>query len=548
MELAEVDDDVITLGNRLHRQDTALRAERAIESHSVLQNVAVVRDQVERHRRAVGLHQTELEVTRHATVQETEAVLARTDFHVGLVLPVRQQLVAQEAVRLEVVEPQLAVLVPGLVAQHDVDVVVAVAPREVRTAGQAQVHTVIDRFVAAIEGGVVVHHRRVALVDVLRRVVLHVVMEPVRADGLAPVATDLDDAAVFVRVAGARIGGLGVDRVVTREDHRPTVIPVLAREDEGVREAVTFGRVVAVVLVRRDGVHPEAHVRGRVDRQRVVVAEQDRPAVACLQQLGRDRAVKCPQSTRILDRHVRVDAHVDAIGGAFEARRTDGVVVQTARTELADGVAVALAGVAEAAVAACARLGRLEPVDGLELIPTLVRPTFAGRTRIAGGRVELTAEHLFDARLPRVLEGLFAGLRRLGEEQTAAQEGIEVGAVGAADAVRRTGQAGTGRGARGRNFVGAELFEHQHLLREGLRAEQRRGTAAGGDALVGGCYRGQDRGCDQGGSGRGCHVYLGELVVTWGERRCHERPEEASRSARWVQEKYVPIPVLDQTN
>ena len=66
----------------------------------------------------------------------------------------------------------------------------------------------------------------------------------------------------------------------------------------------------------------------------------------------------------------------------------------------------------------------------------------------------MTAEHLFDARLPRVLEGLVAGLRRLGEEQTAAQEGIEVGAWPATtvcrgqvvwDGVSFTGRAGDGQ-------------------------------------------------------------------------------------------------------
>ncbi len=48
------------------------------------------------------------------------------------------------------------------------------------------------------------------------------------------------------------------------------VVRELTREEEGLGIAVALGRVVAVVLVGREGVQPEAQVRRRVDREGVV--------------------------------------------------------------------------------------------------------------------------------------------------------------------------------------------------------------------------------------------------------------------------------------
>src|SRR5262249_56622477 len=55
-----------------------------------------------------------------------------------------------------------------------------------------------------------------------------------------------------------------------------------------------------VVFVRRDGVPPEAPVLRDVERQLIVVPEEDRFAVAALDQLGRHGAIEGPQGRRIL--------------------------------------------------------------------------------------------------------------------------------------------------------------------------------------------------------------------------------------------------------
>ena len=135
LERAEVDHDVIALRDGLHRQHTTLRTEGAVKRSDVLHDATVVRDHVHRNGRAIGLDQSQLQVTRNAAVQDAEAVAPRTHVEVGLHLPVGQQVIAEEAFRLEVVEPQLTVLVPSLVTEHQVHIVVAVTPRQRRAAG-----------------------------------------------------------------------------------------------------------------------------------------------------------------------------------------------------------------------------------------------------------------------------------------------------------------------------------------------------------------------------------------------------------------------------
>ncbi|MNR38711.1 hypothetical protein D3C85_1568370 [compost metagenome] len=87
-------------------------------------------------------HQRDPEVARHRAIENAEAIAARPHLQARLVLPVDQQLIAEKAIGVERVEPQLAIGVPGLVGQHQVDVIVAVAPGQCRTAGQAQVDAV----------------------------------------------------------------------------------------------------------------------------------------------------------------------------------------------------------------------------------------------------------------------------------------------------------------------------------------------------------------------------------------------------------------------
>ena len=150
-EPAEVDDDVEALRDRLLRQDAALRAERAVASNGVLHDVAVVGNDVERDCRAAAVDERELHVAGDRAVQQAEAILAGADVEERLVLPVGQQLVAEEAALFEGIHPQLAGAIPGLVADHEVDVVIAVAPVERGAAREAQVHAVIEGFIAAVK-------------------------------------------------------------------------------------------------------------------------------------------------------------------------------------------------------------------------------------------------------------------------------------------------------------------------------------------------------------------------------------------------------------
>ena len=50
------------------------------------------------------------------------------------------------------------------------------------------------RFITTVFTTVVVHHRRVAFKDILRGVIEHMIMEPVRTHNLAMITTDIDPA------------------------------------------------------------------------------------------------------------------------------------------------------------------------------------------------------------------------------------------------------------------------------------------------------------------------------------------------------------------
>ena len=190
----------------------------------------------------------------------------------------------------------------------------AIAPVEPRAARQAKIGVVgvsvmaLEALAAAIHRAVVVHHRGVALVDVLGGVIDHVIVEPVRALGFAPVAADLDHAASAIGHAGARIGGVDIFRVTPGQLHGPAIVVELARIEVRASEPIALGGVVAVVLVRRDQVVTEAIVGGNVDRQPVIVAEENWFAHARHQEFRRQRPVKRPDRVCILHGHLRMHA------------------------------------------------------------------------------------------------------------------------------------------------------------------------------------------------------------------------------------------------
>ncbi len=72
----------------------------------------------------------------------------------------------------------LAVLIRPQIGDEEVHVEIEVPIIQQAAAGEPEVHTVVERFVAAIRPAVVVHHRRHALVDILGGEEEPVVMEP----------------------------------------------------------------------------------------------------------------------------------------------------------------------------------------------------------------------------------------------------------------------------------------------------------------------------------------------------------------------------------
>ncbi|MNZ76556.1 hypothetical protein D3C78_950680 [compost metagenome] len=342
------------------------------------------------------------------------------------------------------------------------------------------------------------------------------------AHGFTPVAADLDPAVLALLQARMRVVdvqrlarlagecrvivlGVGVDAVVAGQLQRPAVVVVLPREEEGVGEAVAFRRVVTVVFVGGDGVQAEAHVRRRVDRQGVVVAHDDRLAVAGHQQFRRHGAVEGPDGLVVLDRHVRVEADADAPGRALDAERLDlavavelvGGVIQPARAELAEVVAVHLVAVADAAVDPRARLHRLELALREEFVVALVRPALSRRTSF-GRRVDRALEVGADHIGPGVAVGVVGKLGgrrvqpRMGEEvvqrlarRPAAPDGGILFRRRAGGRLREAARVGLRMGLVG---FRAELLEQQHRLGERLCAEQRARPAVGGN-LEGGLRR-----------------------------------------------------------
>ncbi len=127
-KLGEVDDDVVALGNGVNGHDAALGTEGTVKGDGVFHHVAVVGDHVEGNTGAILVDQGHLDVAGNRAIKDAESVLSGSHVEVRLVLPVREQFIAHESVRVEWVEPQLPFLIPGLVGDDQVDVVVPVTP------------------------------------------------------------------------------------------------------------------------------------------------------------------------------------------------------------------------------------------------------------------------------------------------------------------------------------------------------------------------------------------------------------------------------------
>src|SRR5216684_4510455 len=153
-----------------------------------------------------------------------------------------------------------------------------------------------------------------------------------------------------------------------------------------------LGSVVSVVLVRRDGVSPEAAVLCDVEGELVAVAEEDRLAVAGHDQLGRKRPVVRPEREGRLVRQAWVEGRAEGSGSVdagIEAGRHPGIV---------RGIDLG------------AFLRDLDGDCGRERGELLVRPDRPGRAAFDGAGV--ARPYALERGIQRLLGGV--GLRRRG--------------------------------------------------------------------------------------------------------------------------------------
>ena len=141
---------------------------------------------------------------------------------------------------------------------------------------------------------------------------------------------------------------------------------------------------MAVVLVGRNGVQTESTVGRRIDRQRIVVAHEEAFAIAPYGQLRRQGAVEGPQCFVVLDRHAGMELDRQTVSGPCDVYTATLVglrhlIVETARSELANTVGMQLLGVAETSVDPGSGLCRLEENLREEFVPALVGPALARR-------------------------------------------------------------------------------------------------------------------------------------------------------------------------
>ena len=316
-------------------------------------------------------------------------------------------------------------------------------------------------------------------------------MEPVGAHCLAEVAGDIDDTAVAVRAARAGIRSVRVDRVGSRQNHRPAIVKELTREEESVGIPIALRRVVPIVFVGRNCVRTKAPVGGDVDGKGVVVPHHQGLAIAGSEQLGGEGAVKSPNGFFGLDGHVGVVLNRDAFSRAISARQAGSVVVQTAGSEFAEAcisggtvavvtVSVPLIGIAKAGVVTRAILSGNEVFLRGEFIPTLVGPALSHGTAIAGGSCQGVAQVSLNLCLPGVLVDVVCVAGGLRVDRLA-HEVVQSLPVGAAIGISiEGGRKGASCRISGLHGLESELLKAQHFHGE-LRDSKvgARGTSTG---------------------------------------------------------------------
>ena len=125
------------------------------------QQVAVIGDELERHRVAARVGELQLDEARHRGVENAEAILSWQHLEHRRVGEVHQRHIAQEAVGVEAVVEVLPVRIHGVVlyVQDDVEVVVARVEQGCRSATSG-IDAVGQLLGTAVTAAVAVDHRR----------------------------------------------------------------------------------------------------------------------------------------------------------------------------------------------------------------------------------------------------------------------------------------------------------------------------------------------------------------------------------------------------
>ncbi len=408
----------------------------AVHRQGVLHNVSVVPDHVEVHpvvgevgrsarefTRRVALivislnHYGGAQEARHMGVQHSEAITTGANVEERVAEPVDSHSIAEKPIGIECIEPELAldeafhrrfargcsrsrarslkgtgILAPRFTSEFQVDVVVTISPFESRAAGQAEVHVVLRVVVMAlpslparVDSAVYVHHGGVALVDILGRIVEHMVVKPVGAHGFLPVARNLNaaicvaglfdrppSACALIRVPasgflggvfrklqetaalipaavckrrrhadrdlfpGGFIAGRGcshvrstgivrmcaVNRIVTGKNHRPSIVVELPRKEKRLGEAVAFRRVVAVVVMGRYEMVSESTIGLKLDGQRIVVPKENTFGITRDHELRRKGSIEGSKCLMVLAREERVEFSLNSGGGSVKGPAT----------------------------------------------------------------------------------------------------------------------------------------------------------------------------------------------------------------------------------
>src|ERR1700739_250377 len=128
-----------------------------------------------------------------------------------------------------------------------------------------------------------------------------------------PVARHLVDSTGIGWAAGHWISSGNVDAVMSGQDDRPVIVVELSGEEKRAGKSVILRAVVSVVLVGRNCVASETTVLRDISWKHVVMAKDDRFAVAANRQLRRNGAVESPHCQRTLIGKIGMELGMNAL-------------------------------------------------------------------------------------------------------------------------------------------------------------------------------------------------------------------------------------------